>query len=470
MHSPRAMTYVLASLFTLAIAADLLWMPIQVGDSLGEILDASRSPSIWASFRGSLGTEEYFRPLRIAQIKALFDAAPAQHYWVAYRGFHVALLVAAVMLFTRALRVATSTDFAALAFSLVVLTGLHTFRGTVQEAFPINHFLEMAVACLLVLNLAQSRGGVWVDLAAAATFAAAALTLESGLLVWVVAVAAWCVGWRGISRRGLALMTVLLGAYFYVRFVHLATGVPSLTQRSSGFLLEILEPSEIEQRFAASRAWFYAYNVASSVSSVLFSEPQSGVFVGLREWLAGAGRLPRVFVPVATSIVTTGLVAWAAGRSLVASRGWDDTSRLLAVFAAVLLANATMSYAYTKDEIVSVAGIFYALAVFAAMRELLPVLMRVRPAAAIAGALLLAALGAGWSIRSAGLHYVLRSQATRHQTDWVWLPGTRERAGQWPTDPSEQRLILQLRADAVALTVPNTRGEGPRWVDRYWGE
>ena len=105
MHSPRAMMYVLASLFTLAIAADLLWMPIQVSDSLGEIMDAARSPSIWASFTGSFGTEEYLRPMRIAQIKALFDIAPAEHYWVAYRGFHVVLLVAAVMLFTRALRV-----------------------------------------------------------------------------------------------------------------------------------------------------------------------------------------------------------------------------------------------------------------------------------------------------------------------------------------------------------------------------
>ena len=234
MSAARAMVFALASLFALAIAADLLWMPIQVGDSLGEILDASRSPSIWASFTGSLGTDEYLRPLRIAQIKALFDIAPAQHYWVAYRGFHVVLLVAGVMLFTRALRVSTHTDFAAAAFSLLVLTGLHTFRGTVQEAFPINHFLEMAVACLIALNLAQSRGGLWTDLAAAVTFAVAALTLESGLLVWVVAVTAWSVGWRGISRRGLALMTVLLGAYFYLRFVHLATGVPALTQRSSG--------------------------------------------------------------------------------------------------------------------------------------------------------------------------------------------------------------------------------------------
>lgn len=135
--SPRAAAYGLACLVSVAIACDLLWMR-QVGDSLGEILDAQRSPSVWASFTGSFGTEAYLRPLRIAQIKALFDAAQGQRYWIVYRGFHALLLVAAVLFFVRALRVSTFVDFAAAACALAVLTGLHTFRGTIQEAFPIR--------------------------------------------------------------------------------------------------------------------------------------------------------------------------------------------------------------------------------------------------------------------------------------------------------------------------------------------
>ena len=140
---PRGATYALAALFALALACDLLWMPIQVSDSLGEILEARQSPSVWASFTDTLGSEAYLRPLRIAQIKALFDLAEGRHYWAVYRGFHALLIVAAILLFTRALRVRTAMDFAAAAVALVVLIGLHTFRGTVQEAFPINHFLEI---------------------------------------------------------------------------------------------------------------------------------------------------------------------------------------------------------------------------------------------------------------------------------------------------------------------------------------
>jgi hypothetical protein len=465
----RAAVYALALLMALAIAVDLLWMPIQVSDSLGELLDASRSTSIWASFSNNFGTVAYLRPLRIAQIKALFDLAQGQHYWLVFRGFHALLLVAGVMLFARALRVRTISDAAAAAFAVVVLTGLHTFGGTVKEAFPINHFLEIGVLCLLTLNLAQSRGGVWIDVVAALTFAIAMLTLESGLLIWVVAASAWAVGWRGISTRGLAVMTVLLCGYFYLRFVHLATGVPDLEERSSGFLFEVLDPPELERRFGANLFWFHAYNVAASAGSVLFSEPQAGVFVAMREWLGGTRPLPRIVMPVFTSVMTTLLLAWVVVRKLM-TRSWDDSSRLIAVFAAVLACNAVLSYSYTKDEIMSTAGIFYALAAFATVRELLPYAARTHLILGLAAALVLGVLSVGWTIRSAGLHYALRSQAAKHQIDWVSLPGGWRRGGRWPSDPSEQRLIMQLRSDAVGVVLPNTRAQGPRWVDQVWVE
>ena len=249
-----------------------------IRQSVGEILDARQSPSAWAAFTHALGSEAYLRPLRIAQIKLLFDLRATATIGWSIAAFTRFLLVAAILLFTRALHVRTAADVGVAAFALVVLIGLNTFRGTVQEAFPINHFLEIALLCLVVLNLAQSRGGAWADIGAALTFAVAALTLESGLLVWLVAVAAWAVGWRGISMRGLVLMTAILIGYGYLRFVYLATGVPSLTERSSGYLFRMLEPQEIERRFGAQPLWFYAYNVLASMGSVLFSEPRSGVF------------------------------------------------------------------------------------------------------------------------------------------------------------------------------------------------
>jgi len=464
--SPRSATYALAALFALALACDLLWMPIQVSDSLDEILKAQQSPSAWTSFTDAMGQNVYLRALRIAQSKVLFDLSWGRHYWLVYRGFHAALLIAAIVLFVRALRVETMVDFGAAAFALVVLIGLHTFRGMLQEAFPINHHLEIVVACLITINLARSRGGLGVDIAAALTFTTAALTLESGLLVWVVAVGAWVVGWRGISGRGIALLTACLLAYMVLRFGYLSKGLPVLTDRNSGYLLERLEPDQIQQRFGAQAYWFHAYNVVVSATSVLFAEPQSGVFIAVRGWLQ-RGPMVQLLLPVISSVLTTALMVWIALRS-ARLRAFDDTERYFFVFIAVLAVNAAISYAYTKDEIVSPAGAFYALAAFGAVRQLLLVSGHWRPRARMAGTLLLCALAALWTVRSVGVHYKLRWQATRHQLDWVSLPYEWQRQDRWPSDPAAQQLLLQLRRTAIGMHIPNTRVGEPEWPGRLW--
>lgn len=464
--SPRSAALILTLLIATPIAADLLWMPVQVYDSVGEILEAQQSPSVVASFTGSLDAAAYMRPIRIAQIKALFDLASGEHYWLVYRGFHALLLIAAFLLFTHAVRVSTVPDFAALAFALVVFVGLRTFRGTVQEGFPINHFLEIVVCCLLTLNLARSRGGWRGDLLAAITFVFAALTLESGVLVWIIAVAAWAVGWRGISTRGIGAMTVLAAAYAYVRFFLLSTGLPALTERSSGYLFAVLEPEQLQELFGGQPLWFYLYNVVASALSVVFSEPTGGVFMFTGGWLSG-DLPPRLVLPVVTSVATTAVLIWAAVRS---RRRLDDTGRFLVLCAVVLAANSLLSYAYTKDDIMSIAGAFYALAAFAGMRVLLQQVGHLRGAAAIAVIVLAASLSAGWALRAAGVHYIMRTYAFRAQNDWVQLPGEWRREGRWPEDADARQLLRRLHTDAVSIEVPNTRIGVPEWPDRIWEE
>jgi dolichyl-phosphate beta-glucosyltransferase len=454
LFSARVWAYILAAVVAAALAYDLLRIPVQVFDALEEILAAQQSSSRLSSFINASFNAAYLRPLRIAQIKALFDLADG-HYWLTYRGFHAALMVACLGLFTRALRVRTVVDLCAAALALLVLTGLHTFRTTVQEAFPINHFLEIVVFALLALNLAQARPRMAVDAVALITFAAAALTLESGLLVWVVAATCWLVGLRGISTRGIALMTVLLGVYFFARFVMLSVGVPSLDERSSGFLFSILEPSELQARFGDRRLVLYAYNVAASALSVLFSEPQAGLFVATRSWLDG--RVP----PRETLAV--------ASIALLRRHDWSDRSdRLIVVFVAVLAANAVLSFSYVKDDIMSTAGAFYGLAAYAAVRRLVT---RVPPtgfAAALVTLTLLAG-GTAWGARSLGIHHVARTYAFKTRNDWASQPGLWKRNGRWPVDPESQRLIHELRNEALSMRVPNPHFE-PTWVERIWGD
>lgn len=467
--SPRAAAYIVAAIVAASFFYDLLRMPVQVSDSLIEILDVQRSPSIYDTFVANAQGAAYLRPLRLAVIKGLFDVADG-HYWLAYRGFHALLLVAAILLFVRALRVQTWIDCGAAVFALTVLTGMHTFRGTVREAYPVNHFLEIVVLCLVTLNLAQSRGGRWVDAAAVVSLVAASLILESGLLVWVVAGAAFYSGMRGISRNGFIAMSSLVGLYFWARFAYLDMGTPGLVERSSGYLLAMLEPIELQRRFSDNPLWFYQYNIGTSVLSVLFSEPQGGIFELVRTWLRGDVP-PRLYVAVISSTLATGLIAVMFAGRLRRREAFalTDDDRLLIVFAAVLIANGAMSYAYTKDEIISVAGAFYALAAYAAARYVATRVPRLQSRAGRgAVCLMLAVMATLWAFRSAGVHHMLRVQAFKERNDWA-TPAARYLKEDTAEDRRAAALVRQLRRDAFEMHVPNP-GLLPRWQDRWWGE
>ena len=465
--SVRTWAYLLALTCAAALAYDLLRMPVQVFDALEEMLAAQRSTSIVDTFWSAAYNAAYLRPLRIVQIKVIFDAAQ-EHYWLAFRGLHAATIVCCLLLFTRALRVRTLADLTAAAFALTVATGLHTFRSTVQEAFPINHFLEIAVLALVALNLSQARPRLLVDLAALVTFVVASLTLESGLLVWVVAVTAWALGMRGVSTRGVVAMTALLAGYFYLRFSVLSVGTPGLIERSSGYLFDVLDPPELAQRFGDRLATFYAYNVVSSALSVLMSEPQSGVFVTLKAWLDGR-MTSGLWVTFTSSVVTTGLIAAAGVQVLRRYRASDDRDRLILLFAVVLAANAVLSYAYTKDDIMSVSGVFYALAAYAAIRLLMGHMAPAKKTIATALTALVLVTGTTWGVRSLGIHHVARTYAFKTRNDWASQPGNWKRSGRWPADAPSQRLIMQLRDDALSMRMPNPYFEPP-WIARLWGD
>jgi len=466
-HAGRLAVLGLAAVLAIAIAYDLWRMPVQVFDSLQEILDAQRSPSVMASFKDAMGSTAYLRPLRIAQIKMLFDLSQG-NYHLAYRGFHAVLIVALIGLFARALPVVSWRDAAAGIFALTVLTGLHTFLGFLREAFPINHFLEIAVFALIALNLSISRGGWWADVLAALTFVCAVLTLESGVLVWVVIAAAWVCGLRGVSTRGVAVLTALLAGYFLLRFSVLHTGLPALTERSSGFLLERLEPEQLQQRFGSSPLIFYAYNVAVSFASMLFSEPRDGLFVATRAWTQGDVH-PVSYLTVGSSVAMTLVIVWAAIWKWRRGGPFERADRLAIVAALVMSANAVLSFSYAKDDIVALGGVFYALAAFAAMRAAIQFAGASGLPRAIAVSMIVFVLAAAWSLRSTGVHHIVNEHAFRTRNDWATLPVLWRHEGRWPKEAAPLRVIETLRHDALASRIPNPN-LAPEWRERWYGD
>ncbi|HKE87844.1 MAG TPA: hypothetical protein VKB50_29015 [Vicinamibacterales bacterium] len=424
----------------------LLGLVVQVSDSFGNLLAVQR-PTLAALVRDQFTQHAYLRPLLWGQIKLVYELSDGQYY-VWFRGIHVVQVVMLIAVCLALMRPKTALDAALVPLGIAILTGSHTFAPMVREAFPINSFLTIAIGCLFAAWLTlRDRARWYTDALMLAIFIGCVLTFESGILVWVVCVAAVGLGARGLSRPAVAAMTMCLVAYMVVRMFVLHVGSPSLAERASGFGFGILEPNQLMARFEG-RAWpFYLYNVVSSISTVLFSEPKGGVWLFIDE-LTRASVDRWTAVSVASSTVSTALIGWFVWtrRARFLSRTLDRDERIVALFLIALAANAVISFPYTKNIIMSPAGAFLAVATYVASRAWLQAAAPPRTAFAIA---VVTMLSCGWAFREAGTHYNLRQTAAEQRTEWVAVDGWLERQRIALTSDDAHWLRDQLHRDAV---------------------
>jgi hypothetical protein len=441
----RLASYGYALLVAAGLGYFLVRVPIQVTDCFANML--ALDEPFGALMRRVLDDRSYLRPGLWAALKAVYDLAGGQYfYW--FRLTHVVQVLLVIVLFVRLADPRSLTEAAALPLGLAALIGSHTFAWTVREAFPINTFLTIVVCCAAAANIACARHRWWTDVLAALLFAFAVLTVESGVLVWVIFACGYLVGLRGISRRGLLVVTVLLAGYFALR-MSLDVGVPGLIQREAGFGFTRRSGHELEALFGANPLPFYAYNVAASVLGVLFAEPRDGVWRLVRATVHGARDLPAI-VNVVSSTLATAVIGWFAwSRRAAWIRGeLDRRDRIVLLFGAVLIAKAAVSYAYTKDVIMSPAGFFFAAAVFVAASQLFERLAHRRSAAALAAWVLVVALSSTWAVRALGVHAALAATSVTVREQWAnvddWIA---RQVG--PLDAQGVNLKRQLQDDAI---------------------
>ena len=135
----------------------------------------------------------------------------------------------------------------------------------------------------------------------------------------------------------------------------------------------------------------------------------------------------------------------------------------------VLIANSVFSFAYTRHEILSVAGAFYAFAAFVAARcavESWNASTRLTGAAVL---MFLAMVATTWTFRTAGVHHMLRVQAFKVRVDWARLSPDLMKDTGLPEERMTASLVRHLRQDAIDAPVTNPYLL-PRWFDRWWGE
>ena len=462
--SPSALGLLLAGALGIAVAQSVYNIPIQVSDSLDVIIESRQPPSSWDLFvsQVSQASATTLRPGRYLQARWLGELADAGGgaYHVVFRGLHALLACAIVVLFAWVARARTATDVAALGIALTVLIGHHTFSGMMREAYPVNHYAEIACGALLIVGIAQRRPRALPQIVALAILAAGLLVIESAVLLWVVLVGCVVIGLPGLTRKTAYIATGMLALYLAARPI-LDISSPGIGSHGSGWLTTMYSADELATRFGSNPWPFYAYNILGGALSVVTSDPRFGVYRVL-SWPWPPVVIVHLVSSLALSVAMVGYARVSLRRPV---SSWTTETRLTALAAVVLAVSALLCATYIKDEIVSTAGVFYALAAYATIRWLFDVAIEggVRGAVAAAGIVLAASL---WGFRTVGTHYELRRTAFVTRNDWA-IDATPPSGDDVSAD--DRARFSKLRADALQHRVTSP-GFLPQWGERYWIE
>jgi hypothetical protein len=152
--------------------------------------------------------------------------------------------------------------------------------------------------------------------------------------------------------------------------------------------------------------------------------------------------------------------------SSIRKRAWTNEQRLVAAAAIVLLASGGLCLTYVKDDILSVAGVLYALAAFVTTRWLLQQCDQLGGTRVLAAVVPLFFLVCAplWAFRALGVHFDLRHTAYVTRNDWA-----RIRSATDETPALESGLTKRLQQEALRRQVTGDSFLPPRG-DRYWIE
>jgi len=269
------------------------------------------------------------------------------------------------------------------------------------------------------------------------------------------------VGLPGLARRTVTVATVVLVAYVVVRFA-IGLSAPAIGDHGSGYGTHFYSGSDLLEKFGARSIWFRVYNVVGALLGVLFSEPRRGVY-------QTAAIRPVFIINVLSSALTTSLIGWYLLRRLPRTRAaWTSHDRVMVVSVVLVVVNSLFASTYIKDEILSVAGVFYAVAAYIAIASLLRTCITYGAVAFAAAAITIVVVGPLWTFRVAGLHFQLKTAAFKTRNEWATArpPAEQDDA---TNDPTARAITRRLRSEAVARPVTNVHFL-PHWGERYWVE
>ena len=175
-----------------------------------------------------------------------------------------------------------------------------------------------------------------------------------------------------------------------------------------------------------------------------------------------------MWLNVTSSGVLTGSVVWFLVRFRGCWRRWVFTraQAIVVVALLVVLANAVISYPYSRDVTMSPAGLCYALAAGMAVSGLLQGVGDLSAPRRAVVAAVVVLISATWSVRTIAQTYTLRTAAFVHRNEWVGAEEWLKRVGRPPADERGVALVRTLRRQAISMTVPNPALAQP-YAERY---
>jgi hypothetical protein len=461
----RALPWTLLVMLAVApLIGTLCWIlwhtPFPLTEAVAIFEDAVNRP--WMQFLTP--DTSYYRPLYYLTISGIWQSTRS----IDSRLQVIALvqMVAVVVLVAVSIwhwRPRRALEAAAALVAVAVLCGSPGFQDNLE--LPLSYTTVGMPLALIAWMLANGSPRRW-HLPALLLLTVVAIGFkEQGLVIVPVVLVAWWMGAAGVSRAAAVSVAALAIGYVALRLAWPRSG--PMFEQAIGFGFSEMEPPEAFQRFGSFPFGIYAYNGASTMLNVLFSEPTRGIFRNLHALIEGRWDVWQL-VQSGSSAIMTGLIAW-WGMGLVRHRSDPEQAyerRLAVALLVALLSCGVLSFNYSRSRLGGMALVFYALAAFHALRYAIarvrssPRSRRLLPACG------LALLGLVWSARTLTTLEYLRYTATLNQRQWVTLLPVRriEFAERFTYVRIMESMVPQGRRRSAPRQTPY-----PRWVERTLG-
>jgi hypothetical protein len=411
----------IASAPVLIVLCVTLWRtPFPITETIAFIEDAADRPVM----RLLNPDTSFYRPLFYITLSGLWHSGATLEMRLA--AIKVLTMVPAIVLVLALIwyfRPRSAIEASAAALAVAVLIGSAGFRENLEIGIA-QTIVGMPLALIVWIILDREVRNWHTPVVIALTLVAIGFKEQGLVILPLVIIARWTRA-PGATRGMAAAVAVIGVAYVLVRLS--ARGTWEVFEQDIGLGFTELDRFAAAERFGAFPYWVYAYTAAGTMGNVLFAEPTRGVFRIVHA--AFENRIePWHVIHLASSVALTTIVMWWGVRHAKrAIRGqWSPESRLFVAAVIALLVTGLLSFNYSRGRLGGMAVVFYAAAVFFAVRAAALRVSSLSPARFAAAALALMLIAAAWQTRAIATVEWVRAHSSGNQQEWfVRLPSRR---------------------------------------------